>query len=679
MVSTLFILGLAAPVMASTSSALNPGILIAAYNYDNPIQSKNTAVNMTVLFHSDLHSELLPWPLADYNATGTNDDPTVGGMARIATKINEIRIAKDAIAEPVLVFDDGDFLMGTPFEWLGGDPVPKYASAELLLMSSSLLDYTATCLGNHEFDYSDHGLSGILNNTNSTLGGNMPLILCSNLDMTNDYYNLGAFIQPNATMIVNGVTIGLFSVIGYGANGTMFFKGHYNILDPITTAQQQVNYLKANVPDLDLIICLSHSGWKEDVALAQQVDGIDLILAGHDHDLLTTPKIVSTPSGTTTIVDAGALGEYLGYLEMTMYANNSPGQGITVRKYDPIHINDSIAENPTIATAIGTYTGILNAFLGGFGLPWNYNTVIANTTYPVPSAPVTPGYIASYETAIGDMIADANRWQITDSTGDYINISFVPSGVIRHGFNAQSGNITFYDAVSVVPLGGIPYGGGIPMGLPYMGWFLCNFSLYGSEIKTGLEFSVYMGGDFFLQVSGLKFTYTDWRLPGTKVQEVWIENQGGGWTALNDTQLYSVVVNLEAALLIPEIGAMSGGYFVIQPKFPNGTVIPTADPAAYLSNVLYIDPGFMMPVPEWLALVNYLSNPNGLNGTVPDYYNSSQDRIHAFVGIPEYLLLLGGAQSLLSQQTASNWTIGGIGVLLLIMIIAVAVILSRRP
>ncbi|MEX2752098.1 MAG: hypothetical protein Q6366_009465, partial [Candidatus Freyarchaeota archaeon] len=112
-VSTLFILALTAPIITSASGTLNSGILIAAYNHgtqgNNPTQSKNAEVNMTILFHSDLHSELLPWPLADYNATGTDDDPTIGGMARIARVIMDERIAKGAIVEPVLVFMDGDF------------------------------------------------------------------------------------------------------------------------------------------------------------------------------------------------------------------------------------------------------------------------------------------------------------------------------------------------------------------------------------------------------------------------------------------------------------------------------------------------------------------------------------------------------------------------------------------
>ncbi|MHA1263237.1 MAG: metallophosphoesterase, partial [Candidatus Freyarchaeota archaeon] len=368
-----------------------------------------------------------------------------------ATKINEIRTAKSSIGEPVLTFMDGDFLMGTPFEWVGEKLTDDLnTSVELQLMSAAYLNYTAVCLGNHEFDYSDHGLSLIFNNTNATLSGNMPKILCSNLDMSNDTYNLKAFITRNLTITTsNGVKIGIFSLIGYNANSTMFFKG-------------------------SLIICLSHSGWKEDVALAQKVDGIDIILGGHDHILLEKQVIVNTPSGNTTIVDAKCYAEYLGELEVTVKTDDHPGQGVYVRNYTTIHITDSIDEDETIADLVNAYALGLNGYLSAMlGTAVQLNQTIASTQYNI-----TGEYGASGETAIGDLVADAIRWQANNvSASDaWVDFAFVPSGVIRHGIYTHNGNISFYDAVSVVPLGGVPYKG------PYLGWLMCTFYLYGYEI-----------------------------------------------------------------------------------------------------------------------------------------------------------------------------------------------------
>ncbi len=657
-VSTLFILALAAPIITSTSSTLNIGIFTAAYNYgtqtNSPMQSKSSLVNMTILFHSDLHSELLPWPLADY-LSDAYKNKTVGGMARIGTVINDIR---DNAKEPVLVFEVGDFLMGTPFSWAG----PIQASPELHIMSPDFLNYTALCLGNHEFDYSDHGLSLILNNTNSTLGGlaKMPRILCSNLDLTNDVYNLGAFIKPNATMTVNGVKIGLFSVIGYGAIATMFFTGHYNILDPIETARQQVNYLKSD-PDVDLIICLSHSGWKEDMVLAQQVPGVDLILSGHDHELTPTPIRV----GNTTIVDAKAYGEYLGKLEITVTPDNIPGKGVTVRTWTPIHINDTTAEYQDVKDLIAVYQLGIDANLGGMDIPPT-GTVIATTATGVPGA----GYIPGGETPIGDLVADAIRWQannVSDSD-PYVDFALVPSGVIRHGLEPASGNITLYDAVSVVPLGGVPYQG------PYYGWLLTSFYLTGSDVKKAMEFCVYAGGDYFMQISGLRLTYTTLGPPGSRIVSIEQDFQNGTYAPINDTKLYRVCINLEGALLIPEIGKLYP-MFAVTMMDSEGHPLPT-DPKEYVSQIL-VNTSTSTPIPEWLGLVNYLMVHQG--GEVDPAYNASQNRITVWEIEPLDLFMLTGLSQLLAgQQASSNLMFGGVAVLLLIAVVAAAVILAKR-
>ncbi|MEX2705591.1 MAG: bifunctional UDP-sugar hydrolase/5'-nucleotidase [Candidatus Freyrarchaeum guaymaensis] len=666
LISAILVLGVAAPAMLASSVGSGPGMTLLAYNLGTQSsgfsQSKQgDLVNITILHTNDIHSHLLPWPLADYNATGAG----VGGMARIATLVNQVRTEKAALGEPVLLFDAGDFLMGTPYQWSGEN---MGGSAELLLMSSLHLNYTAIAIGNHEFDYSDHGLSTILNNTNTTLGGNMPLLLCSNLNLTNDVYNLGAFIKPNATITVNGVKIGLFSVIGYNANSTMFFMGSYGILDPIETAKAQVNSFKND--SVDLIILLSHSGWKEDVALAQQVDGIDLIIGGHDHLLLEQPIVVDTPSGNTTIVDVKCYSEYLGILNMTVKANNNPGQGIGIRHYEARHINNTIDEEPNILAALAPYSAGINTLFAAYGLTWKYDDVIANTTFNITS---TPG-----ETPIGDLVADALKWQFHNSTSDTADFALVPSGIIRHGFYTASRNITVYDAVSVVPLGGIPYGGGSALGLPYFGWFMCNFSLYGYEIKRALEFTLYAGGDYFLQVSGLRLTYSPLRMPGSQIISI-EQNTSNGFVPLNDTKLYQVVINLLGALIIPEVGEMYPMFKVV-PKWRNGTPLPT-DQEQYVQSVLTIDTQNLggKPVPEWLALVNYLSDPSALNGTVDPAYKSAQGRITVWQLNPMSMFTLYGlGQFVVSQQSSSSLMLGGLAGILLIVIVAAAVFLTRK-
>ena len=74
----------------------------------------------------------------------------------------------------------------------------------------------------------------------------------------------------------------------------------------------------------DLIICLSHLGYEykeepnkiSDLKLAEQVDGIDLILGGHTHTYLDVPTVVTNASGHETIINqVGWAGTHLGRVD----------------------------------------------------------------------------------------------------------------------------------------------------------------------------------------------------------------------------------------------------------------------------------------------------------------------------------------------------------------------------
>jgi len=52
----------------------------------------------------------------DYHETEAN--PALGGFARLSRAVKDIRAAKAAAGEPVLLLSGGDYLGGSPFAWL---------------------------------------------------------------------------------------------------------------------------------------------------------------------------------------------------------------------------------------------------------------------------------------------------------------------------------------------------------------------------------------------------------------------------------------------------------------------------------------------------------------------------------------------------------------------------------
>jgi 2',3'-cyclic-nucleotide 2'-phosphodiesterase (5'-nucleotidase family) len=63
---------------------------------------------------------------------------------------------------------------------------------------------------------------------------------------------------------------------------------------------------------VDLVVVLSHLGFPQDVKLAREVRGIDVVLSSHTHNRLFTPQRV----GETIIIQSGSHGSFLGRLDL---------------------------------------------------------------------------------------------------------------------------------------------------------------------------------------------------------------------------------------------------------------------------------------------------------------------------------------------------------------------------
>ncbi|MDZ4910775.1 hypothetical protein GNF68_17555, partial [Clostridium perfringens] len=86
--------------------------------------------------------------------------------------------------------------------------------------------------------------------------------------------------------------------------------------EAVTSARATVEAMEQE--GLNIIIGLSHLGYAKDQALAEAVEGIDLIVGGHTHTTLNAPEVVTdNEHGTpTVIVQANEWGKYLGRVDL---------------------------------------------------------------------------------------------------------------------------------------------------------------------------------------------------------------------------------------------------------------------------------------------------------------------------------------------------------------------------
>lgn len=85
----------------------------------------------------------------------------------------------------------------------------------------------------------------------------------------------------------------------------------WEALPPGAILAEQVAALRSQV---DAVLLLSHLGYPLDVELANQIEGIDVILGGHTHHLLEH----GTQVGTTLIAQTGKFGQRVGHITISI-------------------------------------------------------------------------------------------------------------------------------------------------------------------------------------------------------------------------------------------------------------------------------------------------------------------------------------------------------------------------
>lgn len=243
-----------------------------------------------ILHTNDTHSQIDPFI--------HKSEGEVGGILRRYNFINSIRSQNPS----VLVLDAGDFSQGTPFyNFFSG-------YAEIQLMNK--MGYDACSLGNHEFDKGSASLAKQLKKANFK-------VVCANYTFKNK--KLARIVKPYTIIWINEIKVGIFGLttnlkglVSPETEQELIFK------DPVETAKRMVQILKEK-EQCDIIICLSHLGLDQirtddisDKMLATQVEGIDFIIGGHSHDLLTSPIEINN----VIIVQSGAKGAHIGKIEI---------------------------------------------------------------------------------------------------------------------------------------------------------------------------------------------------------------------------------------------------------------------------------------------------------------------------------------------------------------------------
>ncbi len=200
------------------------------------------AEKLTLLHFSDYHSHALP-----FYSEGRDDQ---GGIARA------IAYLKHEKARGSLIFSGGDMInKGSP-AWSD-----KYTCAEWPWLNG-IVD--AMAFGNHDPDYGKEEFDRCRESVTYP-------ILSANT----------SGLPPYAVFVRKGLRIGVFALAGRDFRQLIKVPG-FTFDDPFNAARVIVQTLRAE-QHVDAVVMIGHEYYEDDLALAREVPGIDLIFGSHSH------------------------------------------------------------------------------------------------------------------------------------------------------------------------------------------------------------------------------------------------------------------------------------------------------------------------------------------------------------------------------------------------------------
>ncbi len=637
----LFTTGALTPVIMCSVFLLLVGLIIfTAASPEPAAAAPDEEFYLTILHTNDEHGAVIPHgPAVDFHPERENS--TVGGYARLASAVNEIRLEKEAAGEPVLILNGGDFIGGSPYSWL----VAAGYAAELNIKQK--IGYDAVVIGNHEYDYGPDKLVGYLEEAGYPDAHEQTAVLASNTTAPPDYPlgREGLYRKTHMLELENGLMVGFFGLIGKDAVSVTAPHEPVEFTEQHEAAREMVEELKQS--GADMIIALTHSGVEEDRDLALDVHGIDVIVGGHCHTALEEPVVEEG----TVIVQAGSLLEYLGRLDLAF----NPGTGeVRIRNYEDdipflLALDHTYPLDPAVDELVGEYTEKLNELIAektGGRFRHVLDSVMLSD-FEIPNHPPLQ------ESPFGNFVTDAMRLVTEEKAGIEVDFAIQANGNIRGGVVPGSmphsqGKVSFYDLAELIGLGVGPDGqAGYPVAAIY---------LTGEEMRRVLEVAVLlaelMGDTYFLQFSGLRYDYNpqnavlftvpslDLPIPTTRAvtgAERYIGEGRQGfddehYTPLEwgDEELYCLVTDIYILSFLPMVGEMLPQLDLVI-KDSKGNPVAEDD---FEELIVYVN-GEELKV--WQSVIEYAANqPIGDSGLpeVDHYYVSTAERINPVSTVP---------------------------------------------
>lgn len=536
----------------------------------------------------------------DTHGAGAEVSKSAFSYAQIAT------LAQEITPRPILL-DAGDIVEGGVFA--------SETEGLFSINAMRMIGYDAVTLGNHEFNrFRSETISRLTDASGDGLLGKPIALVNANVTGAADLETLPAY----TILEREGIRVGVFGLTTTSTKGTAnpnYCKG-LEFENSVAAAQRTVDAINA-LPAAEkphVIVGLVHLGFEgskngsdDDFsnAVAANVDGIDLIIDGHAHQVMLGEGAEATNAQTvngTKIVSTGSSLGNIGKVEITVTANGTVSSvvssGYTAGE-------DAIEEEATVKAYLDRVVDSVNNKLG---------QTFASTEYTLYGGKYANGSTEAQicrrgETNLISLIADAKKYaceQVIADAGDALaefeldGLSVVAmqcGGGVRNSISA--GDITYRDVSNLYISGGTTGGGYYVKTKGSVVWEIVEWGLsclIEQDAETGAIIADGNTHGRFPNFAGLRYSYditqpgstpTNWdgtgeMTMGSRVTGIWLDD---GTEITKDSDQWLVLVTSEYE--------MSGGdnYYCLQNAKERGDLVVISEngPSYDVATVQYIE------------------------------------------------------------------------------------------
>lgn len=422
---------------------------------------------LTILHNNDGESELI-------NLGPSLED--FGGIARFKTLVDSLKWrathgprfeGQKRAKRGVIMVSSGDNFMAGP-EWNASleKGVPFYDTIGL-----DLVGYDSIAIGNHDLDFGPNMLADFINGYEYT----QPPYLSANLDFSGEP-RLQALVDEGriAASVVVKERGELLGIIGATTPNLRFISSPGDVIaDPEVAAAVQAEVDKLEAMGINKIIFISHlQDIDGDIALAAELTGIDIMVAGGGDELLANPGDLLVPGDQgevfgpypmiavdgdghqIPVVTTAGQYAYVGRL-VVGFDKNGDVVAWDENLSEPVRVaggecngylpcNDAVLPDPMLQTLV---TDPVSAYVAGLS-----ENIIGTTQVNLDGLRSS---VRSMEANEGNLIADSLFWQATQLAGDYDvaapDVALQNGGAIRNDSIFPAGPISEFDTFSMVP------------------------------------------------------------------------------------------------------------------------------------------------------------------------------------------------------------------------------------